>query len=80
MNELEEVLNQQIINLGLNLVLNNDVDQIEGDNGNLQGNDGPALSIIYDSGKVSESQIDANLFSCQLDAFDINQFGLEVLV
>lgn len=80
---IEETLNQQLSNIGLNMALNSSVRQIEEHNNTSTVNrDQPTLSIIYDKNVASPmhtNTMSTNVFSPQFEGFDINQITLQVI-
>ncbi|XP_016842062.1 zinc finger protein 236 isoform X1 [Nasonia vitripennis] len=78
---IEETLNQQLSNIGLNMALNSSVRQIEEHNSTSTVNrDQPTLSIIYDktvASPMNTNTMSTNVFSPQYEGFDINQITLQ---
>ncbi|XP_012059016.1 PREDICTED: zinc finger protein 236-like [Atta cephalotes] len=74
--EIEETLNQQLFNMGMNLELgtNNLPRQI--DEANTNSREQPVLNIIYEHNKSLESSGNT-IFMSQFDSFDMNQITLQ---
>lgn len=84
--EIEETLNQQLFNIGMNLGLGGNLTrQInETATNSLETRDQqPILNIIYENTKnieppIGGSAINAGIFSPQFDSFDMSQITLQV--
>lgn len=80
--EIEETLNQQLFNIGMNLGLgaNNLPRQMDEANTNSLDNsrEQPVLNIIYEHNKTLESAGNT-IFMSQFDSFDMNQITLQVI-
>ncbi|XP_015593924.1 zinc finger protein 236 isoform X3 [Cephus cinctus] len=81
--EIEETLNQQLFNIGMNLGLENNLTrQINEPSAvSLDMREQPVLNIIYDNNKgiesSSSSAISGNMFPTQFDTFDISHIALQ---
>ncbi|XP_032680584.1 zinc finger protein 236-like isoform X2 [Odontomachus brunneus] len=77
--EIEETLNQQLFNIGVNLGLTNNLPrQMEETNANSldSSREQPVLNIIYEHNKGLESSNNA-IFTSQFDSFDMSQIALQ---
>lgn len=78
--EIEETLNQQLFNIGVNLGLTNNLPrQMDETNANSldSSREQPVLNIIYEHNKGLESSGNA-IFTSQFDSFDMSQIALQV--
>lgn len=77
--EIEETLNQQLFNIGINLGLTNNLSkQIDETNTNSLDNsrEQPVLNIIYEHNKNLDSSGNT-IFTSQFDSFDMSQITLQ---
>ncbi|XP_014481425.1 PREDICTED: zinc finger protein 236-like isoform X2 [Dinoponera quadriceps] len=77
--EIEETLNQQLFNIGVNLGLTNNLPrQMDEANANSldSSREQPVLNIIYEHNKGLESSGNA-IFTSQFDSFDMSQIALQ---
>ncbi|XP_033335108.2 uncharacterized protein LOC117225553 isoform X1 [Megalopta genalis] len=84
--EIEETLNQQLFNIGMNLNLGNDHSKHSCDNSELQNmklqHQQPALNVIYTSSNNSNNganteQSGEQVFASQLDSFEMDHITLQ---
>ncbi|XP_008554328.1 zinc finger protein 236 isoform X1 [Microplitis demolitor] len=78
--EIEETLNQQLFNIGMNLGLNTNLSrQISETDVPLETREQPVLNIIYDNSKTLDSSdnINQNIFPPHFDTFDMSQITLQ---
>ncbi|XP_012282703.1 zinc finger protein 236 [Orussus abietinus] len=77
--EIEETLNQQLFDIGMNLGLGNNLSrQIgEANPADVEIKEQPVLSIIYENGKGLETQAGTNIFPSQFDTFDMSHIALQ---
>ncbi|XP_043480942.1 zinc finger protein 236-like isoform X2 [Leptopilina heterotoma] len=76
--EIEETLNQQLFDIGMNLEIENSISKDLAEKNSVSGNQ-PVLNIIYDTEKTLNSvpnNINTNIFTPQFDTFDMNQISL----
>lgn len=74
--EIEETLNQQLFNIGMNLGLPRQIDETNTSSLN-NSREQPVLNIIYEHNKTLESSGNT-IFMSQFDSFDMNQITLQV--
>ncbi|XP_044599471.1 zinc finger protein 236-like isoform X2 [Cotesia glomerata] len=78
--EIEETLNQQLFNIGMNLGLGTNLSrQISETDVPLESRSQPILNIMYDSSKHLDSSesINTNIFPSHFDTFDMSQITLQ---
>ncbi|XP_011055241.1 PREDICTED: zinc finger protein 236-like isoform X2 [Acromyrmex echinatior] len=74
--EIEETLNQQLFNMGMNLELGTNNLPRQMDEANTNSREQPVLNIIYEHNKSLESSGNT-IFMSQFDSFDMNQITLQ---
>ncbi|XP_074102836.1 uncharacterized protein LOC141529939 isoform X2 [Cotesia typhae] len=78
--EIEETLNQQLFNIGMNLGLGTNLSrQISETDVPLESREQPVLNIMYDNSKTLDSSesINTNIFPPHFDTFDMSQIALQ---
>lgn len=77
--EIEETLNQQLFNIGVNLGLANNLPRHDESNTSAldSSREQPVLNIIYEHNKSLESSGNT-IFTSQFDSFDMSQIALQV--
>ncbi|XP_034940940.1 zinc finger protein 236-like isoform X2 [Chelonus insularis] len=81
--EIEETLNQQLFNIGVNLGLGNNLSRqiSDSDVGALESREQPVLNIIYDNSKSLDTTgvnpMNTNIFNSQFDTFDMSHITLQ---